>query len=255
MTPSMATTRPENSKKRKAEDEDADPTDCDCDCASPDCPLYEWQRQYEQPLDITSSAVTKAVDREGLPETLYRPLKEWQTRVLFLESGKYGEPLKAQLRVVDLLYDSGGLIHGTDDRVEYSALSYCWGSPELICSIWCNGEDFHITEAAYRALQRLRQTDSTFAVWIDAICVNQLDTTERSQQVSKMLTIYKKAESVITDGVAWGTRQKHDAIPRLCHVGQSTAKSSPERKDPSYQFRNGCGTEANLVQGPCSMPP
>ncbi|KAN0102572.1 Heterokaryon incompatibility protein (HET) domain containing protein [Hyaloscypha variabilis] len=58
------------------------------------------------------------------------------------------------------------------------------------------------------ALRRFRQKFKTRTLWADAICINQADLSERSQQVSLMSTIYTKAEHVI----AWiGLDEKGDA--------------------------------------------
>ncbi|EME43338.1 hypothetical protein DOTSEDRAFT_107185, partial [Dothistroma septosporum NZE10] len=81
-------------------------------------------------------------------------------------------------------------------RVEYSALSYCWGNPERCRLLVCDGQRCAITREAYRALQRLRSSTSTTYIWLDALCINQVDNLEKSLQVRKMLTIYKKATRV-----------------------------------------------------------
>jgi hypothetical protein len=49
---------------------------------------------------------------------------------------------------------------------------------------------FPITENLYAFLQRFRSTEATSYIWIDALCINQLDLLEKAVQVSNMLTIY-----------------------------------------------------------------
>lgn len=47
------------------------------------------------------------------------------------------------------------------------------------------------------ALRYLRSRDQVRTLWIDAICINQEDTDERSEQVGRMSDIYKLADKVI----------------------------------------------------------
>jgi len=113
----------------------------------------------------------------------------------------------------------------------YHALSYTWGSPsdeaseqginaDLSCSIFCSGSSMSVTRNLYDFLCRWRKTNSDSCkeyIWIDAICINQADTTERGSQIGLMRDIYSSAKSVI----AWlGEENKHtlavvDFIQRL----------------------------------------
>jgi len=142
--------------KRKAEDETFDSPNC----ATHTCILYRWRQDAESLSIQTPESCAEESLSDGVAEKLYRPINNWQTRVLFLEPGIYGQPLQAILKTVDLLHDSGALIHGTDEHVEYSALSYCWGEPKLRCILECNGETVPVTTAAYGSA-----TASTIGAW------------------------------------------------------------------------------------------
>ncbi|KAI1765922.1 heterokaryon incompatibility protein-domain-containing protein [Hypoxylon sp. FL1150] len=97
-------------------------------------------------------------------------------------------------------------------RSTYAALSYVWGDPEATRNIHINGEPFSITENLHDALRMLRQDSAfqtvDFPLWVDAICINQRDVDERSQQVQLMASIYRSAGVVIswlgTPGVEGG---------------------------------------------------
>ena len=81
--------------------------------------------------------------------------------------------------------------------MEYDALSYCWGSPNFNRILKCNGTAYPITENLFNALQRLRRTtEPDRYLWVDAICINQHDSWERSFQVGNMLAIFQKAQQV-----------------------------------------------------------
>ncbi|PMD64423.1 AAA-domain-containing protein [Hyaloscypha bicolor E] len=80
---------------------------------------------------------------------------------------------------------------------DYMALSYVWGDPTVKKRIFINKHPFEVTLNLYHALIRLRSSlevkDRRLKVWIDAICINQNDLSERSSMVRKMDTIYSEA--------------------------------------------------------------
>jgi hypothetical protein len=80
---------------------------------------------------------------ECLLLTLYTPLEDWQIRILTLQPGEQSEPLVGELYVVDVLYDSGVLVHGTKQRLTYSALSYRWRDSWPCQPFTCNGQGLH----------------------------------------------------------------------------------------------------------------
>lgn len=80
---------------------------------------------------------------------------------------------------------------------QYEALSYVWGPPQDPKYITIDGSSLAITPALAQALPFLRYVDQSRTLWIDAICVNQEDLTERSLQVQKMAALYTYASRVI----------------------------------------------------------
>jgi hypothetical protein len=83
------------------------------------------------------------------------------------------------------------------DEPIYEALSYCWGPQEPSFSIFCDGCQFDVGANLQHALQRLRLDEQSRVLWVDAICINQQDDVEKSQQVQKMRTIYKKSRRTV----------------------------------------------------------
>jgi len=76
----------------------------------------------------------------------------------------------------------------------------------------CDDCELRITANLSGALQALHKVDITSSgatklqyVWIDAICINQEDRSERAAQVSIMGDIYKSAQNVIV-WLAWQIR-------------------------------------------------
>ncbi|CAK3768632.1 Hypothetical predicted protein [Lecanosticta acicola] len=95
------------------------------------------------------------------------------------------------------------------DYCDYFALSYTWGETKadgshLSDGITVDGYPFMVTSNLHRALRRLRRWRGPSssglqipAVWIDAICIDQSDPTERSRQVMLMDKIYQNARHLI----------------------------------------------------------
>lgn len=84
-----------------------------------------------------------------------------------------------------------------EDYLEYEALSYTWGDTRKLRKISLDGQTFLITEALEIALRHIRLGHKLRTLWIDAICINQVDITERSSQVRIMRQIYSEASGVI----------------------------------------------------------
>ncbi|KAK5989233.1 Heterokaryon incompatibility 6-like protein [Cladobotryum mycophilum] len=80
----------------------------------------------------------------------------------------------------------------------YEALSYTWGGQPLDQLVYANGREYHVTGNTRAAMRRLRpnKLGAFRYLWIDAICINQRDTTEKSSQVQMMDDIFANAERV-----------------------------------------------------------
>ncbi|CAG9987748.1 unnamed protein product [Clonostachys byssicola] len=87
-----------------------------------------------------------------------------------------------------LIYHGGG----------FEALSYTWGDPTDLLPIEANGETMQVTRNLATALTYLRNISSARHLWIDALCINQMDTDERNAQVAIMGTIYRTARRVVS---------------------------------------------------------
>ncbi|KAM0711899.1 hypothetical protein Q7P35_001269 [Cladosporium inversicolor] len=82
----------------------------------------------------------------------------------------------------------------------FEALSYTWGSSQHSESVQVQSHVcIPITDNLARALRRLRHrsTQQPRHLWIDAICIDQQNLAERSQQVAFMCEIYQRAHRVI----------------------------------------------------------
>jgi Heterokaryon incompatibility protein (HET) len=85
------------------------------------------------------------------------------------------------------------------DEPVYDALSYTWqqpGVPNTLVPITCNDATLIITSTLKVALRYVRHVSKVTVIWIDAICINQRDNEEKSQQVRLMRDVYQKAAAV-----------------------------------------------------------
>ncbi|KAK4203932.1 heterokaryon incompatibility protein-domain-containing protein [Triangularia verruculosa] len=130
---------------------------------------------------------------------------------------------------------------------EYHALSYTWGEPIFpeVLDVLSNNVGtlsrsvgvIYITKNLQSALKHLRQKDGPMLLWVDAICINQADVTERNSQVSNMPKIYKKASSTIV----WLGDESDHRDARLCmnffkDLHELAASAGEDR--PSASWRN-----------------
>jgi hypothetical protein len=77
----------------------------------------------------------------------------------------------------------------------YVALSYMWGDPTNTVPILVNHLEVQVTVNLRNALLRLHG-DGIAHIWADALCINQADSEERTAQVGRMGTIFRKASQV-----------------------------------------------------------
>lgn len=99
-------------------------------------------------------------------------------------------PIECNLINYDLS-EGGGRAH------VYVALSYCWESNVRSETVTMNGDSFLVTKSLHTALLYLRDRQLGRVLWVDAICINQDDTSEKSRQIPLMRSIYAQADQVV----------------------------------------------------------
>ncbi|KAJ9145284.1 Heterokaryon incompatibility protein-domain-containing protein [Pleurostoma richardsiae] len=140
---------------------------------------------------------------------MYRPLKSTKSfRLLRVH------PAKSDLDALEVTVSEASFT----DELEYEAVSYVWGDPDdrvTVTSRPC-GTELSVTRNCDSILRRLRQEQNDRVIWLDAICINQMDIPERNAQVSIMGSIYRNASRVVIDlGEASSTSD--NAIHFLMH--------------------------------------
>ncbi|KAF5962463.1 amidase [Fusarium bulbicola] len=101
---------------------------------------------------------------------------------------------------------------------KFTALSYVWGEGSHH-KIACNGCDINITQSCCEALTTLRQSCRSLTIWVDAICINQEDNSEKEQQIVLMGNIYTLAETACV-WLGVGSTETHHAAEYICTISQ-----------------------------------
>lgn len=85
-------------------------------------------------------------------------------------------PTQTSIRVLELLPGQEGdhvscLLHTLDwsNPLEYEAISYAWGDPNVRESVTCHGRELGVTRNLHTALTHLRFQDRSRILWADAI--------------------------------------------------------------------------------------
>jgi hypothetical protein len=83
-----------------------------------------------------------------------------------------------------------------DATLSYETLSYAWRdidyNESATRTIKISGQSAEISSTLFNAIKRLRHDEEVRCLWIDAICINQSDDDEKTQQVNMMRRIYKQ---------------------------------------------------------------
>lgn len=120
---------------------------------------------------------------------IYKPLDRFADEIRLLmilpHGGNALSPLSCRLRHVPIMGSH-----------MYWALSYTWGDSTEKQSLVIDGQPMEVRKNLYLLLLQLRAEHAIRPIWVDAICVNQLDLTERSRQVRRMTTIFRQASAV-----------------------------------------------------------
>jgi hypothetical protein len=182
-------------------------------------------------IGLLSSVVAHVLEiRRNRREILKTPIYEYADlnsdrglqiiRILELHPGSEEDDIHISLQEVPLNIDP-----------EYEAISYCWGNSTDKDPILCDGLRLDITESLYTALLSLRYADKPRMLWADAVCINQSDNNEKSQQVQLMRLIYQKARRV----VVWLGEEAdlsdvlEQFIPRI-HLAQEKQEAAGDKR-------------------------
>jgi hypothetical protein len=160
--------------------------------------------------DESSANSTYARDQIRQPP-IYEPLARdrRETRLItILPFVDHSASIECTIRKVSL-----------DDSPFYTALSYAWGNPKITAPILLNGAECHVTTNLESALRHIRSEVHELVYWVDAICINQNDPSERNHQVQLMRDIYSNAEVLV-----WLGDEEDDSDLAIDRIEELSAK-------------------------------
>lgn len=171
---------------------------------------------------------------------------------------------RAEIRLLRLDTQAADVFHletvSLADRPFFVALSYSWGDATPTKEIVVNGHIFHVRKNLCTFLQKWTRlelpqnlqeawnghnqghTPDLPPIWIDALCINQDDVEERSQQVQLMGAVYRSARWIFSflhpdpDGqvelglqrIAWAAERVNSELDTLKKRDQLQDGASPE---------------------------
>ncbi len=151
-----------------------------------------------------------------------------EIRLVRVEPGAVGDHINLELFHANL-----------DDQPKYRALSYTWDAPyvdlppewndpESESPVVVNGKKFSVRKNLESALRHFQQNwKGDLVLWIDAICINQGDSQERSSAVLKMGKIYETSQET----VVWLGPDHHPASAGFSKINALSENWKKQRLD------------------------
>ncbi|KAI3319695.1 heterokaryon incompatibility protein-domain-containing protein [Xylariaceae sp. AK1471] len=145
----------------------------------------------------------------------YRHLKKccWTSHTKCAEERRERQSLRIPTRLIDVGQVDEANIKLQDtctmNRVEYAALSYCWGDPDKNFTTTTESKASrqngiliaNLPKTIQDAIRVTRCMGIPY-LWVDSICIVQDDIQELGNELRKMADIYARAEIVISAAVA-----------------------------------------------------
>lgn len=142
-----------------------------------------------RPSSAENGAAARSEQNAYVPpnQNIYSPLNrsEHEIRILVLEAGESYMPLKCHLLQLPL---------AKAEEIGFETVSYCWGHPDDQDRLEVEGLPLRVPMTAIQALQRFRYPNKDRLLWIDSICLNQIDLEERGHEVARMRHIYSRGQ-------------------------------------------------------------
>jgi hypothetical protein len=123
---------------------------------------------------------------------------------------------------------------------QFVALSYSWGDKSKTERIYLDEGWLEITTNLSAALRNRLVLDETEqmhlkAIWVDAICINQEDDSEKSQQVMRMRQIFMQSKTIVWLGEEADNSQ--DAVKLIQELGSSDNSPADISQAPNFSRR------------------
>ncbi|MCJ1477606.1 hypothetical protein MMC13_006279 [Lambiella insularis] len=135
-----------------------------------------------------------------------------EIRLLTLQQGKLDDQPCCDIEVVSLT-----------SRPKYVALSYVWGDEKDRASILLHDGQYSVTANLELALRYLQCIHNLERLWVDALCINQANPSEKGFQVRMMADIYSAAHRTYL-WIGGPVYQSNAAIEAIGAIGSPDSK-------------------------------
>jgi len=179
------------------------------------------QFEYQSLLPFTGSSVftNTTLKSNGDDDKTESP----KIRLLTILPGTGGDKISARLQVFSL--------QQVANNAAYEALSYCWGEEDAsvgillgnICEAKEQASTFHVRPSLHSALCAFRYHDRPRTLWVDAICINQADGSEKRTQIPLMRQIFDGATRTLV-WLGGSTPDSEAAIRLVCALAAAWEK-------------------------------
>ncbi|KAH6697555.1 heterokaryon incompatibility protein-domain-containing protein [Plectosphaerella plurivora] len=187
-----------------------------------------WSTLGKRLYDLRSRAGLAPQDPVASGHFSHPELKnDWDIRLLEILPRGTSSQVRCRLVTIDL----------DNKPPNYEAMSYTWGNPAKTNIILVNGSPVEVTHNVYNLLYDRSPMFSPRRVWIDAICINQDDTTEKAAQVRIMRTIYECASKVTIWLDAGEDSDSHLAIGLLLELSHYLKTDRPTDTELYERYR------------------
>lgn len=169
-----------------------------------------------EPSHPTGSARNTGCQARAIQRYHYAELLNGQIRLFTLFPGELDDELR-------------GIVWTTTSHhaEHYATLSYVWGSTreQDMHSLNTAYGELEITDSLRAALVRLRKKDKSLTLWVDAICIDQKNDTEKSKQIVLLAEIFQRSACTFAyiDG-----EQDHSKAIRMIKQVQALRLFGPE---------------------------
>ncbi|KAF5576470.1 heterokaryon incompatibility (het-6OR allele) [Fusarium pseudocircinatum] len=177
-------------------------------------------------LQIPTRSLTRRLFSQSISQAssrLYKPLNPGTSEIRLL---KIPPNPSSEFELVTV---------SLDDEPKYAALSYLWGDPEKYGQVTIQGNTVKIPDNLASAFLCVLSDDSFRSqshvryLWADAICINQNDLDERSQQVQLMRRIFQRAHVTF----AWvGPKDYSLAFETIKTITKEIYENTPRKNAP-----------------------
>ncbi|KAJ3567559.1 hypothetical protein NPX13_g6723 [Xylaria arbuscula] len=159
---------------------------------------------------LANESALRRREQQGLKQRQlykYHPLPKSgnYVRIMELQPGKSGDVISFSLYAMRL-----------KDSPPFEGLSYEWKEKTGTVPVECHRERLLITPNCMAAFKRIRSNTEIMTLWVDAICINQEDNAERSEQVAMMARIFSRAKRVLM----WIGEEKESTEAALTQVSK-----------------------------------